>query len=114
LTSAARKGANEALFRDVNERLERRALAPLPDEERFEILCECELEECTERIAVSFADYESVRARPTAFLVLPDHVDPTCERVAASAPGHAVVEKFGEAGAVAEAADPREAGEPAG
>jgi hypothetical protein len=106
--SDARKGANEALFRDVNERLERRALARLPDEERFEILCECEHEECTERIAIAFSAYESVRARPTAFVVLPGHVDPTCERVVASLPGGSVVEKFGEAGEVAEDADPRE------
>jgi RNA-binding protein YhbY len=111
MTHDARKGVNESLFRDVNERLERRAIAKLNDTERFEVLCECDREECTERIMISFAAYEAVRARPRAFIVVTGHTDPTFEHVAVEHGTYAVVEKFGEAGEVAEIQNPREGDE---
>ncbi len=49
-----------------------------------------------------------MRARPTAFVVLPVHVDPGWERVDDSSSEHAVVERFGEAGELAEAGNPRD------
>jgi len=106
-----RKGVNESLFRDVNERLERRAIAKLPDDQRFEVLCECDREECTERIMISFASYETVRTRPRAFIVVPGHIDPTCEHLVDDHGTYTVVEKFGEAGEVAEIQNPREGDE---
>jgi hypothetical protein len=102
-------GMNESLFREVNERLADRADGR--GSESFEIVCECDHEECTNRIAISVADYETVRARPTDFIVLADHVDPTCERVIASREGFEVVEKFGEAAEVARIANPRNGAE---
>ncbi len=107
MTREARKGANEAWFRDVNERLEDRAAGQPLRDGTFEIVCECAREECTERIATSFADYEAVRREPTHFIVLAGHVDPSCERVTSSNPAYDVVEKFGEAGDVARIENPR-------
>ena len=66
------------------------------------------VEECTERIEISFGEYESVRANPRAFVVVAGHADPECERVVAVRDGYEVVEKYGDAGVVAELEDPRD------
>ena len=108
MSQEARKGANEAWFREVNERLEQRAVDKAEASKPFEIVCECAREECTERIAISIADYEAVRKSPTAFIVLTGHMDPTCERLVSSTDGFEVVEKFGDAGLVAEIENPRD------
>ena len=113
MTREERKGANEGWFRELNERLELRAAerttAGVSEAAGvFEIVCECGREECTERIATSFAEYESVRQNPRAFILRPGHADPGCERVVSSAGGYEVVEKFGDAGRVAEIEDPRD------
>ncbi len=99
---------NEGWFRDLNERLEHRAAGDAALGDRFEIVCECSREECTERITVSFAEYERVRIDAKTFIVLPGHADPTCERIVARREGYNIVEKFGEAGAVAEIENPRD------
>ena len=110
MTRDVRKGQNEAWFRDVNERLEDRAEQKGNDSTQFEIVCECAREECTDRISISFSDYESVRQGPTTFVVMPNHVDPSCELVVRSNARYEVVEKIGEAAEVAEHANPRNGG----
>jgi hypothetical protein len=107
-----RKGANEAWFREVNERLEDRAADRVRQSDTFEIVCECAREECTERITIAFADYEAVRRSPTSFVVVPGHLDPTCERLGSSTGEYDVVEKFGDAGDVARIENPRNGEEP--
>ena len=97
MTREARKGQNEAWFRELNERLEERAAVELGLTDTFEVVCECTREECTERIAVAFVDYEAVRETPTRFIVVPGHADPTCERVVSSNDLSCTVEKFGDA-----------------
>jgi hypothetical protein len=108
LIDDARKGSNESEFRELNERLEDQAARRAGEKGSFEIVCECDREECTARIRISFADYEAVRESPTTFIVLAGHADLTCERIVATVPDYDVVEKFGPAGAVAEHEDPRE------
>ena len=112
VTREGRKGANEAWFREVNERLEERAAGQASADDTFEIVCECAREECTARIAISFAAYEDVRRSPTRFVVISGHVDSTCERVAASTSTYDVIEKFGDAGEVARIENPRDGEEP--
>jgi hypothetical protein len=107
MTNERRKAMNEDEFRELNERLEDRALQKMPSGGRFEIVCECNREECNERIEIVVSDYEAVRASPTAFVVLPGHTDPTCERTVWSTDSYEVVEKFGEAALVAERESPR-------
>jgi hypothetical protein len=97
----ARKGANEAWFRALNERLEDRAVEKRQSD-RFEIVCECAVEECTDRIEITYIDYEAVRTEARQFIVMPGHVDPSLERVVSSGPVFLVVEKFGDAGEIAE------------
>ncbi len=107
MTREGRKGANEAWFREVNERLEDRAAGSQVAGETFEVVCECAHEECTERISITFAAYEAVRRVPTRFVVLSGHSDPTSERVVSSTAEYEVVEKFGDAGRVARIENPR-------
>jgi hypothetical protein len=108
----ARKGANEAWFREVNERLEGRAAGKPSADGTFEIVCECAREECTERIEISFADYEEVRRSPIRFVVVIGHVDPDCEQGVRSTTAYQVVEKFGDAGDLARIENPRNGEEP--
>jgi hypothetical protein len=97
---------NESLFRLLNERLEKRAIGER--ETTFEIVCECAQEECTTRITVPIAEYEGVRSDSTSFIVVTSHVDRSCERVVATKEGFEIVEKFGDAAAVAEIENPRD------
>ena len=100
----ARKAAkNQALFRDVNERIEElvgEAWHP-------EFVCECADEHCIETLELSLAEYESIRASPIRFPVKVGHDYPEFERVVALSDGYAVVEKIGAAAEVAKTLDPR-------
>jgi hypothetical protein len=104
---AIRKGLNESWFREVNERLEQRSTAGTSVDETFAVLCECDREDCGERITIALGTYEQVRADPRAFIVLTSHVDSKHERVVTSSDEYTVVEKVGEAGLVAEIENPR-------
>jgi hypothetical protein len=105
-TRAERQGRNEALFREVNERI-----AELNEsfqvDGRSEFLCECSREECKEPVSISLEEYESVRRSPTRFFVLPGHEDETVERVVARTERYVTVEKIGDAAEEAEVLDPR-------
>lgn len=107
VTREERRTQNEVWFREVNERLESRALERPGAAGSFEIVCECATEECTERIPIATAAYERVRARPTRFVLVIGHEDPSLERVVEVASGYQVVQKVGPAAAIADAANPR-------
>jgi hypothetical protein len=100
---------NEAFFRNVNERIRDLADRHGPDQHRYEFLCECVDTACVERVTLSLAAYEAVRADAKRFVLAEGHDDGTIEKVVEAAPDHIVVEKFGVAGAVAQALDPRAA-----
>jgi hypothetical protein len=112
-TTAERRAHNEALFRDLNERVKEmdERLEPngmgAPAAE-LEFLCECGDLECTTRFVMSRPEYEALRRNPTRFVVIPEHVDPRIERVVEVCPGYVIVEKDGAAGEVAHETDPRE------
>jgi hypothetical protein len=107
MDSLARKGHNEASFRELNEHRERTAREEHPFNTGFKVVCECSREGCSEQFSVSFRAYEKIRADARAFLVAPGHADPLCERVRESFKTYQVVEKFGEAARVTEAENPR-------
>jgi hypothetical protein len=104
-----RTGENEALFREVNERLKDRK----KDDPGWALpsrwICECADDGCTERFEMSPLEYEELRSEPTHFGVFPseEHVSPDVERVVEQHDGYWVVEKIGEAAEVAEETDPR-------
>ena len=103
-----RLGLNEAMFREVNERVEdiNRSFGSLTG--TFEIICECGSTACIERISVPTADYERVRSNPLHFMLQVGHEDPLVERVIEHHEGYVIVEKEGtDVEEVAEATDPR-------
>jgi hypothetical protein len=102
--SHAEKGAkNQALIREVNERIEK-----LADEAAHsEFLCECADTNCVEMIELSIAEYESIRSSPVRFPVKLGHDYPEFERVVEEREHYVVVEKFGEAARVVAKLDPR-------
>ena len=99
---------NEELFRTVNEKIEAVSQTVPATDPNMEFLCECDDLECQGKVKATRTEYESVRAAPTRFLVLPDHSDPTVEHVVLSNERFGVVEKVGGAARRAEENDPRD------
>ena len=87
-----RVAKNEALFREVNERI-KRMNEHLDTDDEADFICECGDGECTHPVSLTLVEYEEVRSRGTHFAVLPGHVVPEVERVVARYPRFAVVEK---------------------
>jgi len=98
-----RIAVNEALFRDVNERIARNA----GETGELEIVCECGDVDCLERLTVTTAEYEQARGDPALFLAKAGHVDPTVEYVVVERADHELLRKTGDAAALAEERDPR-------
>jgi hypothetical protein len=82
---------NEALFRDVNERIAESA--ERFEAERTEFICECSDPNCTHRVSASLDEYENVRSEPTTFLLVPGHEEEDIERVVSDRGRFRVVEK---------------------
>jgi len=98
---------NEVAHREQNERAEERVQLYGGGEARFGIVCECDREDCSERLTVTVSEYEDVRADPRLFFVVPGHEDLRIERVTRNNELYLVVRKTGEAGEIAEDADLR-------
>ena len=101
-----RLAQNEALFREVNERVETLA-GRLGPNFAYEFLCECANADCTFRVNLPLSVYESIRADPQQFVVLPMHYTPEVEELVVEEDGYWVVRKGGEAGEYVEQLDPR-------
>lgn len=103
-----RVGHNEALYRQVNERIEELNEAFGAVTGDFAVVCECGDLECREQIKVSREAYEQTRAHPTRFLVRAGHEEPDVEHVVDRADEYVVVEKdVPQAVGLAEETDPR-------
>lgn len=103
-----RVGVNEALFREVNERIERVTEALQITSEKIAILCECGDEGCTERVDVELRDYERIRGESTLFFIRPGHEVPDVEDVVERGDGWEVVQKkAGDPADLARELDPR-------
>jgi hypothetical protein len=104
-----RVGKNEALFRQINEEIERlnRGVAAISDE-TFHIVCECGDLRCQERVVVPVQIYEDVRADSALFLITPGHEMLSTESVVEATQRYYVVKKHeGGAKRLAEVTDPR-------
>ena len=106
MTRAESLAKNEALHRHVNEQIESIS-DTIARDEPMEFVCECDRPGCFETVMATGAEYESVRAVSTHFIVHHGHVDPRVEHVALTTDRFQVVEKEGEAAREAEAEDPR-------
>jgi len=101
-----RMAQNEALFREVNERIKETADG-LGSDSAFEYFCECANADCTFQLALTATEYESVRADPAQFAVLPLHFTPEVETLVSETDVYWIVRKTGEAGEYVEKLDPR-------
>jgi hypothetical protein len=102
-----RLAQNEALFREVNEKVEAIAAVHGTDDHVYEFYCECSNADCSLQVPATIAQYEAVRAHPTRFLVTPEHSLPEIETVVEKGDTWWVIEKQGEAGRLVEHLDPR-------
>jgi hypothetical protein len=104
-----RLARNEAFFREVNEQINGVAADFDAREQTYEYLCECSDSTCMERILLTFAEYERVRANGERFVLAHGHARNDIEHVVRREGDHVLVEKDGLAGEVAAALDPRAA-----
>jgi hypothetical protein len=102
-----RLARNESRFRKVNEGIAAGG-GPRDVDAELPVVCECGQLGCNDVLAVKVAEYEAVRHSGRRFIVTPGHVDAEAEVVVRELASHAVVEKVGEAGDVAEVHDPRD------
>jgi hypothetical protein len=102
---AERLALIEAAFRIANERMA--AWEEAPAEEPALYFCECGMLECREKLSLTRAQYEHVRAKPEHFVVLPGHEIEDVEDVVEHGDGFVVVEKPGEVMHLARGTDPR-------
>jgi hypothetical protein len=103
-----RIGLNEAVFREVNERIEGLAETFQIQSQPLDLICECGDASCVDRIRMTRQEYEQVRADPRLFAVYPGHDDAGVDEVVERREGYDVVIKNeGEPQRVAEQTDPR-------
>lgn len=105
----ARAARSQSLFREVNERVRDinegfGEILPFGD-----WVCECANDGCAERLELTHAEYEAIRANPRRFFVAPspDHVFDAVEAVVDREDRFWVVEKRGIAGDLAARVAPR-------
>jgi len=97
----ARLAQNEALFREMNERVEATVLATSGEDEPFVVVCECGNIDCLERMRLTAAEYDAAHAHPAQFVVVDGHVASDVEDVVARHDRYVVVRKRGRAGEIA-------------
>jgi hypothetical protein len=87
-----RLGANEAIFRAANERMEAWEERHWKSEAEL-YYCECADPNCRENVHLRHADYEKARGDSSHFLIVQGHEDPEIETVIEEHEGWVVVEK---------------------
>ena len=104
----ARIGLNEAVFREVNERISDLAENLGLEDQPLDLVCECGDPNCVERISMSRTEYDELRSEPTHFAVHPGHQQLDLEDVIAERRAYFIVRKReGQPADVARETDPR-------
>ena len=89
-----RKAANEAVFRNVNERIKQLQHSfALAEREPLQMICECDRLDCMERVSVGVDAYELIRSHPDRFVVSPGHEDTQVDEVVGETSGYTIVRK---------------------
>jgi hypothetical protein len=100
---AVKAARNQALCREVNERIE--AISETAGD--LELLCECADLACEKTISLSVGEYECIRASSVRFPVALGHAYPEVEDTIEENERFAVVQKRGKAAEVSVQLDPR-------
>ena len=103
-----RIGLNEAVFREVNERIETLAQTFDLGSSPLDLICECGDASCVRRIHMTHGEFEHLRSESHQFAVHPGHVEPDVEEVVERHDGYDIVSKnHGLPKLIAEQTDPR-------
>ncbi len=103
-----RIGLNEAVFREVNERIRSIGETFAVVDEQLDLICECGMADCTDRIQVPAAEYEQIRSNPLLFAIVPGHEIDDVDTIVSREKGYDVVQKkAGDPARVAIETDPR-------
>lgn len=103
-----RIGVNEAMFREVNERIESLAETFGLEDQPLDLICECGDVSCAKQIRMTGGEYEALREEPTHFAVYPGHEIRDVEDIVDRRDGYDVVRKHeGEPARVARETHPR-------
>ena len=102
-----RVARNEAISREINEGIEESKTRD-SSEGHIRIVCECGRPDCSRKIAITLAEYQTVRGDSRTFAVVNDHLVPDLEIVVSETDRFIVVRKReGTPADVAESTDPR-------
>jgi hypothetical protein len=99
-----RVARNEAMYRAVNREIEQES----DPQDRLDVLCECGQDDCSATIDLTTAELDEAHRQRDRFVVAPGHEDEQIERVVTRTERYLVVDKFGDAEAVAENEEDRE------
>jgi hypothetical protein len=100
---------NEAVFREINERIEDLADTFDLKTQPLDLICECGDAACGKRLGMTRAEYEELRSDAHQFAVHPGHEYPEVESVVARLKGYDIVRKNrGVPEQIAEQTDPRD------
>ena len=89
-----RIGRNEALFREVNERLRELGEGFSLVSEEAEFVCECASSSCAAQVRMPLATYEEIRSDPKRFFVVRGHEELEYERIVSDNADYFIVEKL--------------------
>lgn len=94
-----RAARNEAIWREVNERIDEvdEAFRVLPDDSLLTFHCECGREGCEERVSLTPAEYHDVRSQRDRFVVVPGHEQQAIERTIVRTDRYLLVDKLPDA-----------------
>jgi len=88
---AERQARNQALFREVNDRIAELSAGWDVATEKQLFFCECSHTGCTAKMLIPVADYAQIREDPTACLVFPGHEELEREEVLVRLPDYLIV-----------------------
>jgi hypothetical protein len=92
---AERIVANNAAFREANDKIRNRAKEYRPQMERIPFLCECPRPDCVEIVRLTLAEYGALRSESNHFMTVVGHetAEEPVGRVVSRPGGYVVVEK---------------------
>jgi P2-related tail formation protein len=89
-----RIGENEALFREVNERVDDINEVFETLTQRMQVVCECGNIDCIQLLTITPDEYRRVRDDSAAFVVARGHIAPDTEHVVETSEDYDVVRKL--------------------
>ena len=84
---------NERLFAAVNQAIRGVNARLQIDDASEQYVCECSIQECTQKVGLTHDEYKQARSDPDWFFMIPAHRDPAHERIVDETDRYVLVEK---------------------